>query len=173
MNKSDWALLVLAFFFTILVTAVFTGIYVNSQVTQFERNKRYCVVYGHVTDYFLKEPVENVTIMFFLGDPEEIAYTNATYWTRTDAKGFYIEIMPLLQGHEFPEVEAVKNGYFATPLYVGSNQPTSIMEYGYIEPMRYQFSLYHADFQMVQFPIVNYTFQTNNTGTWTNVTPFP
>lgn len=163
MDKTDWFVLVVAFFVAIFLTAFFTGIYVNSQVTQFERNRRYCVVYGYATDYFLKQPVENVTVMFFIGDYKEIPYTNATYLVSTDAKGFYIDIMPLYQGHEDPEVLAVKDGYFANPPI---NQPRDIMEYGYIEPMRYQFTLYRADFQMVQFPITNHTFQTNNTGSW-------
>jgi hypothetical protein len=141
-------------FVGILIATFALGLIVGISRNQQSATKRqYCVVYGHVTDYLTKQPVENVTIMFFVGDSKEIAYTNATYSANSDAKGFYIDIMPLYQGHEYPEVEAVKGGYIATPMYEAF--PHSVMEYGYIEPMRYQFALYRADFQMIQLP--NYT----------------
>jgi hypothetical protein len=168
MDKGYWAILALVFFLTIVLTSFLTSLYVTLEVTSTDDSRRYCVVYGYATDYVSKQPVPNVTIMFFVGDNQEIPYTNATYWVKTDSNGFYVDIMPLYEGFLRPDIAAVKDGYYASPQYLASTTPTEINGFGHIQSNVDQFALYFADFQMIQAP--NYTQPIENTPPPQNMT---
>lgn len=124
---------------------LWTANWATQNAIEYERERhRYVTVYGRITEYFTGEPITNVTIVFFVGDSNEIPYTKATYSTSTDENGYYVKMMPIYSYG--PEIIAVKDGYYATIHYLKEIRPQPIMWYG--KP--YWSAIYHANFTMIE-----------------------
>jgi len=159
MKKKQYLVIGIILLVTHFLVYSYSFLWAVNSTTKFERERnRYATVYGRVTDWFLKEPISNVTILFFVGEQNEIPYVEAVYSIHTDENGYYVMMMPIR--NNAPEVIAVKKGYQAIDVYIGSQKPSLEMWYGFSntpEQPEFRSAIYCANFRMFQFAQINMT----------------